>query len=249
MWWTCCYKTGRQITNCDQVPKFGSGKLKCYSICTCMTMGPKLLSRSGLNGLEKVSREKSSQHIWQALATYLQRWFDLCLTHPKPLKPTWPSLDQERRRCPVMSFPRQPIWCVMKISNWPPKLWKQHVSQWTSTLVWHGVCGRSGPMVVHGCIGHHPAWTPRRRRTAWISVFSQTHCYIDVIPGAMGLDGFSMLYCMVCTWKIPSIKCPTHYSIKCPFQDSFYKPSTWAKLAFYILSPFLARGWPWIGIV
>ena len=46
-----------------------------------------------------------------------------------------------------MSFPQRPIWCAMKISNWPPKLWKQHVSRWTSTLPWHGVRGRSEAMV------------------------------------------------------------------------------------------------------
>ena len=56
-------------------------------------------------------------------------------------------LTRKEEDAPAMSFPQRPIWCAMKISNWPPKLWKQHVSRWTSTLPWHGVRGRSEAMV------------------------------------------------------------------------------------------------------
>ena len=171
------YTTGRQITKC---PTFYWQSKTRHILPMLLDSylhdhGSQLLNKSGLNGLVEISFNQLLWHLWQTLATYLQTWFDVCLSHLGPFKPTWSPLDQERRRCPVMSFPRQPIWCAMKISNWPPKLWKQHVSRWTSTLAWHGVRGRSGPMAVHGCIGLHPAWTPRRRRTAWISVFSQTH--------------------------------------------------------------------------
>ena len=62
-----------------------------------------------------------------------------------------------------------------------------------------GVTWGTWPVGTNGCpwLYRTPPSMDTKETLHWMDqCFSQTHCYIDVIPGAMGLDGFSMLYCM-----------------------------------------------------